>query len=79
MYDSHRRIPSPKPQHIMGRVFVYEDCTRLPSDRVDVSRSSISNNSVEATTLRVIAAPRLDDETARGLRVADKGFTNTGH
>lgn len=43
---------------------------------------SISNNTVPATAFKQIAAPRKqgereENETEKGLRVADKGFLNT--
>ena len=73
------RVRQPHWQDILNSV-----CRLLyiPSDRIGVSRSSISNNSVQATAFKAIAAPRRDGEreeheTARGLRVADKGFMNT--
>ena len=43
---------------------------------------SISNNTIPATSFKQIAAPRKqgereENETERGLRIADKGFLNT--
>lgn len=48
----------------------------------DSAYDSISNNTVPATTFKLIAAPRKkgereENETEKGLRVADKGFLNT--
>lgn len=56
--------------------------TDVPSFPLFLCLDRIENNTVPATAFKQIKAPRKQDEreeneTERGLRVADKGFMNT--